>query len=44
MINNNALESSNNYSLIVTKRNEDVEINVETLSNANTTSSLELSS
>jgi len=31
MINNNALESSNNYSLIVTKRNG---YNVETLSNA----------
>jgi len=38
---NNAPETSNNDSLIVTKRNR---YNVETLSNASTTSLLELSS
>jgi len=41
MINNDALESSNNYSLIVTKRNR---YNVEALGNASATSPLELSS
>jgi len=41
MFNNDAPETSNNYSLVVTKRNG---YNVETLGDASATSSLELSS